>query len=155
MLKPFIAAIVLFASGLSRPDIAKTVDRTGSELTAGSPSTAAQDSYRISSTSPDSKVRAEAQYDLARALERDEMPAAALIELMGIIAAGPSQPFYSRALEELITLQHKLGDEYLIPTLISAEPVERWAELSAGAKARAAYLCAKVEHRKGDLAKAR
>jgi tetratricopeptide (TPR) repeat protein len=155
MLKPFIAAIVLLASGPSRPDLAKTFDRTGSDLNAESPNTTAQDSYRISRTSTELSAGAEAQYDLARALERDKMPAAALIELMGIVAAGPSQPFYSKALEELIALQQKLGDEYLIPTLISAEPVERWAGLSAGAKARAAYLCAKVEHRKGDLAKAR
>src|SRR5229473_2972127 len=126
MLKPLIAATVFLASGMGRPDIVKTLD-----------------------------VRAEDQYRLARAFEREEMPAAALIELMGIVASGPSHPFYSKALEELIALQHKLGDEYLIPTMISAEPVERWAELPAGAKARAAYLCAKVEHRKGNLTQAR
>src|SRR6266851_5614131 len=154
MLKPLIAAIVFLAAGMSRPDIAKTFDRGGSDPNGGNPNPAALDSYRAT-TSGDPKARAEAQYRLARALERDEMPAAALIELMGIVASGPSHPFYSKALEELIALQHKLGDEYLIPTMISAEPVERWAELPAGAKARAAYLCAKVEHRKGNLTQAR
>jgi len=147
--------MVFLASGVGRPDVAKTVDRGGSDPNGGNPNPAALDSLRSSAASGDPRVRAEASYRLARELEREQLPAAALIELMGIVAGGPSQPFYSNALEELIALQHKLGDEYLIPTLISAEPMERWAALPAGAKARAAYLEAKVEHRKGNLAQAR
>src|SRR5258707_1726010 len=155
MPKPLIAAAVFLASGMSRPELAKTFDRGGSAPDGENPNPAALDSFRTSAASGDPKVRAEAQYRLARELEREQMPAAALIELMGIVASGPSHPFYSKALEELIALQHQLGDEYLIPTMISAEPVERWAQLPAGPKARAAYLLAKVEHRKGNLAQAR
>jgi hypothetical protein len=83
------------------------------------------------------------------------MPAAAVIEHMTIVRAGPAHPYYSKSLEALTELQRRLGDEYLIPTILAAEPTERWKDLPVGARDRGSYLAAKVEERRGNLARAR
>src|SRR5712664_4203662 len=102
MRTPLLTAFALFAAGLGRPDVSKTLDRAGPDAGGADLQTTAAELYRLGETSSDPKTRVEAHYHLAQTLERDEMPAAALIELMGIVRSGPAQPFYSRALEQLI-----------------------------------------------------
>lgn len=145
------SAVAVLAAGIGRPDVSKTVDDSPTGLSAATRVDPAQASNPPSGAGGSQQ----AQYAQARQLEREGMPTAALIELLSIVKAGPSQPFYSQALDRLTLLQGALGDEYLIPTVISAEPVEHWTSLDAATRARAAYLAAKVAQRRGDLQKAR
>src|SRR5262249_41248743 len=140
--KALIIAIALWAGGIGEPDVSKALNQADSGVSSAK--LPERDALRRTLTP------AEAEYRSARLLERDGFPAAALIELVRIVKAGPSHPFYSQAVDQLTVLQGALGDEYLIPTVIAAEPVERWSALEAGARARAAYLAAKVEQRKGN-----
>ena len=149
-----LAAVAVLAMGVAGPDVSRTLDRTPAPDAAKQLKASAAELYRLTQTSSDPRTRGEAEYHLAQALERGDLPAAALIQLTGIVRTGPAHPLYAAAFERLIELQRRLGDEYLIPTLISAEPLERWTGLSAGARARASFLLAKVEHRQGNLEKA-
>ena len=59
------------------------------------------------------------------------------------------------AVRQLLELQQKLGDEYLIPSLLASRYQEGWAKLAPEQFSRLGYLLASVELRKGQLDQAR
>jgi tetratricopeptide (TPR) repeat protein len=104
-----------------------------------------------------SPQRDEALFTLWQALTRAKLPVAAMTYESELLREGPSHPHYQAALEALVAAQERLGDEYLIPSLLEAQETKAWADLPMETRARVDFLIAVVKQRKGllDAAKER
>ncbi len=122
---------------------------------AGDPDTAIQSFYALAERSPDPELKAKAGYYLAQSLARKGLHAAAAIYLSEIVKGGRAHPFYLKAVEALVDAQHKLGDPYLIPTVLSAQVSDDWKQLPPEVRARIDYLVATTRVRANKLEEAR
>lgn len=98
---------------------------------------------------------AHAAYQLAQALEAEGYPFLASAYDAQVVKAGAGAPDRLAAVQQLVQLQERLDDEYLLPSLIASQDQSGWSALPPQVKARADFLTAGVELRRGQLASAR
>jgi len=130
-------------------------ERAGAAFEAGDYDTAAERFHQLAEDSRNAEVRANSEHYLAASLERKKLWAAALIYQSAIFKAGKSHPFYLKAIEGLVDLQRRLGDEYLIPNLLGGAYSPEWRALPPPALARVHYLVGGISQRRGRLEEAR
>lgn len=121
---------------------------------AGDYGTAARSLYGLAEGAADPEVKQKAQYYLAQALARKGLLTAAAIYETDIVKAGPSHPYYLKAVEALADLQEKLKDPYLIPSVLDAQYQPSWKDLPAPVAGRVNYLVATSRERGDKLEEA-
>jgi tetratricopeptide (TPR) repeat protein len=105
--------------------------------------------YELEQNAENSDVRAKAQYYVADSFLRKGLPVTALIDFASIVKnEGPKHPFYLKAVEGMVNVQHDLGDEYLIPSMLDLFYNDAWATLPPEVLARINYLVGMVDLRK-------
>lgn len=107
--------------------------------------------FELAESSTDAEIRAKSEYQLARALERRNLPVAALIQYASIVKAGTGHPHYLDAVKYLVEIQARLEDQDLVPSLLNnAYSPEDWALLPDDARHRVNYLIGLIAQRKGN-----
>jgi len=96
-----------------------------------------------------------AAHALSLALEAKGYPFLASAYDAQVLKLGPAAKAYPAALEHLVRLQETLDDEYLLPSLLAAQPATALNDLSPEPRARMGFLTAAVDLRRGALAEAR
>lgn len=112
--------------------------------------------FGLAEASTDQDTRQRAEYYLAQSFLKAGLPFAAASYHAAIVDAGPSHPFYLKAVEGLVEVQAQVNDQNLIPSKIdrSYDP-EAWASLPAPVQARINLMIASISRRKGRLDEAR
>jgi tetratricopeptide (TPR) repeat protein len=147
-------ACALCAIEASADDLA-VYDRALAAFAGGDYDAAAERFHQLAENSKDAEVRAKAEHYLAETLARKSLWAAALVYRSAVLKAGKSHPFYLQAIEGLVDAQRQLGDEYLIPNLLSGAYRPEWRALRPEVLARIHYLLGGISQRKGKLEEAR
>jgi tetratricopeptide (TPR) repeat protein len=101
----------------------------------------------------DARIRLEAAYLLAEMLERNGLLVSALIKYSELLKAGET-PFRKSAVERLLSVQQKLGDEYLVPNFLAAQHAENWPDPPEEVRSAIRYLVAGIRQRQGKLEEA-
>jgi tetratricopeptide (TPR) repeat protein len=126
-----------------------------SAFNAGDSEIAAEIFFGLTEEGRDPDVRSRAQYYLGQSLARKGLYVSALVEYAAIVAAGKAHPLYLKAVEGLVDLQNRLNDQDLIPNLLNNYFSDDWKSLPPAAVARANYLVATIQVRRGNLERAR
>ncbi len=129
--------------------------RAQAAFSAGDYDAAAQRFYELAEGSSDAAARAQSEYYLAESLARKKYWAAALVYHSAILNSGKSHPHHLQAVERLVELQRRLGDEDLIPNLLSGAYSQDWRALPPDVLARIHYLVGGISQRKEKLEEAR
>ncbi len=155
----FVAvASVAMGFGIGFPARADDLDaynRGLSAFNAGDYEIAAELFFGLTEEGRDPDVRPRAQYYLGQSLARKGLSVSALVEYAAILAAGKAHPFHLKAVEGLVDLQGRLNDQDLIPNLLNNYFSDDWKSLPPAVFARANYLVATIQVRRGNLDRAR
>src|SRR5712664_822571 len=142
-------AATVFAIGFpARADDLDSYNRGLSAFNAGDYEIAAEIFFGLTEEGRDPDLRPRAQYYLGQSLARKGLYVSALVEYAAIVAAGKAHPPYLEAVEGLVDLQNRLNDQDLIPNLLNKYVTGDW-------NARANYLVATIQVRRGNLERAR
>ncbi len=149
-------AATVFAIGFpARADDLDSYNRGLSAFNAGDYEIAAEIFFGLTEEGRDPDLRPRAQYYLGQSLARKGLYVSALVEYAAIVAAGKAHPLYLKAVEGLVDLQDRLNDQDLIPNLLNNYVSDDWKSLPPAAFARANYLVATIQVRRGNLERAR
>ena len=146
-----LLATVLSAAAFAQADVG-AYSRALGLFNANDNAGAAAAFFELAESSTDAEIRAKSEYQLARSLERSNLPMAALIQYASIVKAGKGHPHYLDAVKYLVDIQSRLEDQDLVPSLLNnAYSPEDWALLPDDARDRVNYLIGIISQRKSKL----
>jgi hypothetical protein len=146
MNKPLALALVV-AANLALAQEVGQYNRGLSAFNAGDYDAASQLFYELAETSTEPEMRAKSEYYLGQSLHKKGLPVAASVYFSTILKAGKAHPFYLKAVEQLVTIQAQLNDQFLIPSLLNREYSDEWATLPAESLARINFLIGLIGNR--------
>jgi tetratricopeptide (TPR) repeat protein len=158
VLRPLLLTCLLLSAGAEAQGDPGAYTRALAAYNAQDFETAAPGFFALASSEPDPQLRARAEYYLASSLQGAGFPFAAFLSFTPLVRSGPTHPYHLKAVEALLALQELLGDDALIPTVLSGAYdtfSEGWRRLPPEALGRVNYLMGRVASRKGLLDEAR
>ncbi|TMA27533.1 MAG: tetratricopeptide repeat protein [Deltaproteobacteria bacterium] len=142
----FIALLVLSGAARAQGDV---LEKALADYSEGRNQRAAIAFYSVAESGAAAENRAKAEYYLAQALNKVGLGFGSFYYNGQIIDAGPSNPYYDKAIEAAVALADQSHDEVFAPNVLNKAYNDQFSRLPAQVLAKIKYSIALLDYRGG------